>query len=84
MKVTIELNSLNACRTNTGRAHTRGKQYDLGLLAYIGGADFKTCINDLDWCAEEQDDESAIQTITNFANALLSAYEIQRDSYKTI
>ena len=82
MKVKIELDSLEACRTNTGRAHTEGSHYNFELLAQISGANLDACLADLNGCAKCGDDDSAIFVITNFANALLSAYEFQRDSYK--
>ena len=82
MKATINLDSYEACRTNTGRAQTNGKHYDFAKLVEISRANFSDCLVELNWAAEHNDDESALQTITNFANALLSAYEIQRDSYK--
>lgn len=81
MKATIQLNSYEACRTNTGRAHTQGKHYDMDMLVKISGANINNCIAELNWCAEHNKDDEALQTITQFANALLSAYEIQRDSY---
>lgn len=82
MKVKIELDSLDACRTNTGRAHTEGSHYNFDLLARISGANLDACLADLNSCAKYGDDDDAIFTINKFANALLSAYEIQRDSYK--
>lgn len=82
MKITIELDTNNACRTNTGRAQLTNMHYDLEKLISISGARMPDIIANLQWCAEHQDDESALLSITNFASALLSAYDIQRESYK--
>ena len=81
-KVTLELNIYNACRTNTGRAYSdNSKHYNLPLLAQISGARFDAVIQDLQWCAEHREDTFAIETIQHLAEALLSAYEIQRKTY---
>ena len=82
-KVTIELNIYNACRTNTARAYSdNSKHYNLPLLAQISRARFEDTLTDLNWCAEHKDDEEAINVIQHLAEALLSAYEIQRKTYK--
>lgn len=81
-KVTLELNIYNACRTNTGRAYSdNSKHYNLPLLAQISGARFDAVIQDLQWCAEHREDTFAIEAIQHLAEALLSAYEIQRKTY---
>lgn len=83
MNATIKLDSYEACRTNTGRAMENDLHYNFSMLAKISGANFEGVLADLNWCAQQPDgDEDAIQTIKNLANSLLSAYEIQRDSYK--
>ena len=38
-------------------------------------------LHDLQWCAENKEDAFAIEAIQDFAEALLSAYEIQRKTY---
>lgn len=38
MKTTIELDTNNACRTNTGRAQLSNMHYDLEKLISISGA----------------------------------------------
>lgn len=81
-KVTLQLDIYNACRTNTGRAYSNNsKHYNLPLLAHISGASFEDMLTDLDWCAKNKADKEAIETIQHFAEALLSAYEIQRKTY---
>ena len=80
--VTIELDIYNACRTNTARAFSNSsKHYNLPFLAQISGARFEDLISDLQWCAENKEDTMAIETIQHFAEALLSAYEIQSKTY---
>ena len=80
--VKIELDIYNACRTNTGRAFSNEtNHYNLSFLAHISGARFDDLISDLQWCAENKEDSMAIQTIQHFAEALLSAYEIQSKTY---
>lgn len=79
--VTITLNIYNACRTNTGRALKNNGHYNFPLLAQISGARFEDLIKDLQWCAENKKNKWAIETIQHFAEALLSAYEIQSRSY---
>lgn len=80
--VTLTLNIYNACRTNTGRALKNNGHYNFPLLAQISGARFEDLIKDLQWCAENKNDEWAIETVAKFAEALLSAYEIQSKTYK--
>lgn len=81
-KVTLELNIYNACRTNTARAYSNNsKHYNFPLLAQISGARFEDTLVDLKWCAENKEDKMAIETIQHLAEALLSAYEIQRKTY---
>ena len=77
----ITLDIYNACRTNTGRAIKNNGHYNLPLLVQISGARFDDLIEDLQWCAENKEDELAIKGIQKFAEALLSAYEIQSESY---
>ena len=80
--VTIELDIYNACRTNTGRAfNSRTKHYNFPLLVQISGARFDDLKEDLKWCAENKEDDLAIEAIQHFAEALLSAYEIQSKTY---
>ena len=80
--VTIELDIYNACRTNTGRALSdKTKHYNLSFLAHISGARLDDVIADLQWCAENKEDDIAIEAIQHFAEALLSAYEIQSKTY---
>lgn len=81
MKATIELNSYEACRTNTGRARIKYPHYDINMLAKISGVNIENCIANLQQCAEHKDDEEALFIIKQFANALLSTYEIQRNTY---
>lgn len=59
-----------------------GAHYDMKKLLSISGVNFDTLINDIQFCAENRDDEEVIMVINRFADALLSAYEIQSDSYK--
>jgi len=81
-KVTLELDIYNACRTNTGRAYSNeSKHYNLPFLVKISGANFESVLDDLDWCAKNKEDGLAIETIQHFAEALLSAYQIQRSTY---
>lgn len=80
--VNITLNIYNACRTNTARAMKNNGHYYLPFLVQISGARFDDLIGDLQWCAEHKEDELAIESIQHFAEALLSAYEIQSKSYK--
>lgn len=78
----ITLDIYNACRTNTGRAIKNNGHYNLPLLVQISGARFDDLIGDLQWCAENKEDELAIESIQKFAESLLSAYEIQSKTYK--
>lgn len=80
-KVQVTLNIYEACRTNTARARQADGHYNLPFLAQISGARFEDCLSDLQWCAEHKEDELAIETITKLANSLLSAYEIQSNTY---
>ncbi len=81
-KVTLELNIYNACRTNTGRAYFNDSMhYNFPFLAQISGARFENTLADLEWCAKNKEDEIAIEAIQHLAEALLSAYEIQRKTY---
>lgn len=80
--INITLDIYNACRTNTGRAFSNNSNhYNFPLLAHISGARFDNLISDLQWCAENKEDTMAIKAIQHFAEALLSAYEIQSKSY---
>lgn len=79
----ITLDIYNACRTNTGRAAKSDGHYDLKKLMKISGAkDLDFLAEELQWCAENHEDEFAVKAIQNLAEALLSAYEIQSKSYK--
>ena len=77
----ITLDIYNTCRNNTARAIKNNGHYNLSLLVQISGARFDDLIGDLQWCAENKEDELAINSIQKFAEALLSAYEIQSKSY---
>lgn len=78
----ITLDIYNVCRTNTGRARKNDGHYDLPFLAKISGARFEATLQELQWCAENHEDEFAVEVIQNLAEALLLAYEIQSKSYK--
>ena len=79
--ITLTCDIYNACRTNTAMALTSDGHYDFQLLAKISGARFDTLINNLKWCAENKETSMAIETVQHFAEALLSAYEIQEKTY---
>ena len=74
----ITLDIYNACRTNTGRAIKNNGHYNFPILCKISGFN----ADDLQWCAEHREDTFAIETIKHVAEALLSAYELQRKTYK--
>lgn len=78
--INITLDYRNACRTNTSRA-IMGAHYDMKKLLPISGADFDTLIKDIQFCAENRDDKEVVMVINRFADALLSAYEIQSETY---
>lgn len=80
--INITLDIYNACRTNTGRARKNNGHYNLPLLVQISGARFDDLIEDLQWCAENKEDELAIESVQKFSESLLSAYEIQSGTYK--
>lgn len=81
--IDLKLDIHNACRTNTGRAFNKdNNHYDFSLLAHISGARFDDLLKDLQWCAENNADHIAIETVVRFAEAILSAYEIQSNTYK--
>lgn len=82
MKITLNLNSLDASRTNTSRSLHNDGHYDFNLLAEISGAKIDVTLKELDFCAQNKDDENAILAIKRLATSLLSAYELQRNSYK--
>ena len=79
--ITLTCNIFNACRTNTARARKSDGHYNFQLLAQINGARFDDLIADLKWCAENKETSMAIETVQHFAEALLSAYEIQEKTY---
>lgn len=81
MKAIINLNSDEACKTNTGRAQNKEGRYDVAKLASICGARFEDILYDLDWCARNKYQLEAIQTIKRLGNALLATYEILESSY---
>lgn len=56
--------------------------YDMAKLAHISGANFDNLIGNLQWCAEKGEDGYAVAAVKHFAESLLSAYQIQSDSYK--
>lgn len=78
----ITLDFYNACRTNTGRARKNDGHYNFPVLCRISGFSADELLRDLQWCAENQEDTFAIETIQHAAEALLSAYEIQSRTYK--
>ena len=79
-KINITLDYKNACRTNTSRAIVDA-HYDMKKLLSISGADFDTLIKDIQFCAENRDDEEVVMLIKRFGEAVLSAYEIQSETY---
>ena len=78
--INITLDYTNACRTNTSSA-IKGKHYDIKKLLSISGADFDTLIKDIQFCAENRDDQEVVLVIKRFGEAVLSAYEIQSETY---
>ena len=80
-KITLELNIYNACRTNTGRAIENNGHYNFPILCKISGFNADNLLSELQWCAEHKEDTFAIEAIQHAAEALLSAYEIQRKTY---
>lgn len=80
-KITLECNIYNACRTNTSRALKNDGHYDMEHLINISGGRFKDVVLDLQWCAERNETQLAIECITRFAESLLSAYEIQEKTF---
>ena len=78
--INITLDYTNACRTNTSSA-IKGEQYDIKKLLSISGADFDILIKDIQFCAENRDDEEVVMVIKRFSEAVLSAYEIQSETY---
>ena len=80
-EVTITLDVMRACRTNTSRCK-EGEHYNLRKLISLSGADFDLLIKDLQFCAEQRNDNDGIIAIRSFAEALLSAFEIQASTYK--
>ena len=80
--ITLTFDIYDACRTNIGRAQLDNGHYDLNKLVGISGANFDRLMKDLQWCAERKETNLAIEAIKYFAQALLSAYEIQETSYK--
>lgn len=79
--INITLDCRNACRTNTSSA-IKGEHYDIRKLLSISGADFDILVKDIQFCAENRDDAEVVMVIKRFGEAVLSAYEIQSDSYK--
>ena len=82
-QINITLDIYNACRTNTGRARKNDGHYSFGILCKISGFRLDDLLEELQWCAEHQEDGFAIEAIQHAAEALLSAYEIQAKSYKS-
>ena len=84
--VTINLNAWNACRTNTAMAQTNGYHFDLEKLIAIsaggGNKPLAELVIDLDYYAKKGDSDGAVERIRGFAQAILSAYQIQESSYK--
>lgn len=80
-KVTLQLDIYNACRTNTARAIKSDGHYDFLTLCKISGFNANDLLSELQWCAEHREDTFAIESIHHAAEALLSAYEIQRKTY---
>ena len=80
--IAMTLDIYNANRNNTAMALDKsGHHYNFPALVNISGADFQQLLEDLQWCAENGEDEMALNNIQHFAEALLSSYEIQRESY---
>lgn len=80
--VTIELDIYNACRDNAKRAfNAETKHYYFPFLVHLLGVRFDDLISDLKWCAENKEDDLAIEVVQHFAEALLSAYEIQSKTF---
>ena len=80
-QIDLKLDIYNACRTNTDRALKHDGHYNFPLLVQISGARFEDLLEDLKWCAEHKEDDWAIEAVQHFAEALLSAYDIQRKTY---
>lgn len=59
----------------------KSDHYNFPALVNKSGADFQQLLKDLQRCAENKEDEKALSSVQHFAEALLSAYEIQRWSY---
>ena len=78
--INITLDYTNAPSTNTSSA-IKGEHYDIKKLLSISGADFDTLIKDIQFCAENRDDEEVVMVIKRFGEAVLSAYEIQSETY---
>ena len=78
--INITLDYRNACRTNTSSA-IKGEHYDIKKLLSISGADFDSLIKDIQFCAENRDDKEVVMVIKRFGEAVLSAYEIQSETY---
>ena len=79
--ITLACNISDTCNRNTARALKSDGHYNFQLLAQISGARFDDLIDDLKWCAENKETSMAIETVQHFAEALLSAYEIQEKTY---
>ena len=79
--INITLDYRNACRTNTSSA-IKGEHYDIKKLLSLSGADFDILVKDIQFCAENRDDAEVVMVIKRFGEAVLSAYEIQSNSYK--
>lgn len=80
--INITLDIYNACKTNTDRAIKNDNHYNFPILCKISGFNADYLLADLQWYAEHQEDTFAIEAIKHAAEALLSAYEIQRKTYK--
>lgn len=80
--IAMTLDIYNANRNNTSMAlDNKSNHYNFSALVNISGADFRQLLEDLQWCAENKEDEMALSSVQHFAEALLSAYEIQKETY---
>ena len=85
MKTEITITDENRCKTNTARARRweNGGHYDLQKLAEVTQLpSMELLLKDLDFFAENGDDDGAVKKIASFASGLLNLYVLQKDTYK--
>lgn len=83
ISITLDINSSSNSRiTNVDRARKANGHYALSFLVHICGAKLENLIQDLQWCAENNEDDWAIEAVARFAEAVLFAYETQAKTYK--